>query len=47
MWADSLMPRDTIEPTLLVRRDPAWWIAAVVAGTGYIVVLGRGIQFPR
>ena len=47
MWADSLMPRDTIEPALEVRRDPAWWIAAVVAGTGYIVVLGRGIQFPH
>jgi hypothetical protein len=30
-----------------VRRDPTWWVAAVVAGTCYIVVLGRGIHFPH
>lgn len=44
MWADNLLPREPAERTLLVRREPAWWIAAAVLGTCYIVVLGRGIQ---
>lgn len=45
MWADNLLPREPAKWKLLVRRQPAWWIAAVVLGTCYIVVLGRGIQF--
>jgi hypothetical protein len=45
MWADALMPNATIERSLVVRRAPAWWIGAAVAGTCYVVVLGRGIQF--
>ena len=45
MWADELMPRAAPEQELVVHRAPAWWIAAVVLGTCYIVFLGRGIQF--
>ena len=45
MWADSLLPRGPAERKLLVQRAPAWWIAAIVLGACYIVVLGRGIQF--
>jgi hypothetical protein len=45
MWADSLLPRALPERTLLVERQPAWWSAAVVIGVGYVVILGRGIQF--
>ena len=45
MWADSFLPAEPLERTLLVSRQPAWWIAAVVLGVGYIVILGRGIQF--
>ncbi len=45
MWADSLMPNAPGGLKLVVHRAPAWWIAAVLLGTCYIVVLGRGIQF--
>jgi hypothetical protein len=45
MWADNLMPRETTGTPLVVDREPAWWIAAVVLGTCYILVLGRGIRF--
>jgi hypothetical protein len=47
MWADSLMPRAFPNRNLVVHPQPAWWIAAVVLGTAYIVVIGRGIQFAR
>ncbi|MDQ2950016.1 MAG: hypothetical protein M3Y27_29445 [Acidobacteriota bacterium] len=45
MWADSLLPAKPVEHTLLVCRQPAWWIAATVLGISYIVIVGRGIQF--
>lgn len=45
LWADSLMPHAMPELKLVVHRAPAWWIAAVVLGTCYVVFLGRGIQF--
>ena len=45
MWADNLLPVKRVEQTLLVRRQPAWWIAAAVLGLSYIVIVGRGIQF--
>ena len=45
LWADELMPRAAPEQALVVHRAPAWWIAAVILGTCYIVFLGRGIQF--
>jgi hypothetical protein len=45
LWADSLFPSRTAEPTLLVRRQPAWWIAAAVLGLFYVFVVGRGIRF--
>jgi hypothetical protein len=45
MWADSLLPRGPAERTLTIKRQAAWWIAAVVFGLAYIVILGRGIEF--
>jgi hypothetical protein len=45
LWANELMPRTPPEQELVVHRAPTWWIAAVVVGTCYIVVLGRGLQF--
>jgi hypothetical protein len=45
MWADSFLPAETPERTLLVSPQPATWTAAVVLGGAYIVILGRGIQF--
>lgn len=45
LWADSLMPRTVPEQNLVVRQSRLWWIAAVVIGSGYIVILGRGIAF--
>jgi hypothetical protein len=45
MWADNLLPRTPAEQTLWIRRQPAWWIAAVVLGLVYIVILGPGIKF--
>ncbi len=45
LWADSLLPTESTEPPLLVYRERTWWIAAAVLGLGYIVILGRGIQF--
>jgi hypothetical protein len=45
MWADSLLPSAPAERKLIVSGEPAWWIAAVLLGICYILVLGRGIQF--
>ncbi len=45
MWADSLLPAEPAEYPLLIRRAPAWWIAAAVLGLAYIFIVGRGIQF--
>ncbi len=45
LWLDSLIPRGKVETPLVVRRAPAWWIAAAMLGVVYVVVLGRGIQF--
>lgn len=47
LWADSLMPRTVPEQNLVVQPSRLWWIAAVVIGSGYIVILGRGIAFPH
>jgi hypothetical protein len=46
MWADSLVSwTSPAVPTLLVRRDVIWWIAAAIIGGAYIIVLGPGLQF--
>ena len=45
MWADSLMPHEESEYYLLVPRLPAWWFFAVLLGSAYVVVIGRGVQF--
>jgi hypothetical protein len=45
LWLDNLIPRGKVENPLVVRRAPAWWIAAAVLGVAYVVILGRGIHF--
>ncbi len=45
IWANSLLPSKKAESTLLVCRQPIWWIVAAVLGLSYIVILGRGIRF--
>jgi hypothetical protein len=45
LWADALMPRTVPEQNLVVHQSRLWWIAAIVIGIGYIVILGRGIAF--
>ncbi len=45
LWADSFFPRKPAERTLLVSRQPIWWITATVFGLAYIVIVGRGIKF--
>ncbi len=45
MWADSLMPGTKLERMLVIRRAPLWWIAAIVLGGCYILIVGRGIRF--
>ena len=47
MWADSLMPLRSTDPILSIHRAPAWWVAAAVLGTGYILILGRGMTFAQ
>jgi hypothetical protein len=44
MWADSLMRKLPVEPPLTVQRQPAWWIAAAVLGSAYILIVGPGIK---
>ena len=45
LWADSLLPVESVQSELVVRRQPAWWIAGAIIGALYIAILGPGIQF--
>jgi hypothetical protein len=45
IWADNLMPRKIPEQILVVRREPGWWVLAILLGASYVFFLGRGIQF--
>ena len=45
LWADNLMPKLAGEPALIVRKQPAWWIVAIVLGSAYAWFLGHGIEF--
>ncbi len=45
LWADAFLQAKPDDGTLLVRRQPLWWIAAVVIGLAYIFVIGRDIKF--
>ncbi len=47
LWADSLFPTKPAERTLVVTRQPMWWIAAAVFGLAYIVIIGRGVPLPH
>lgn len=47
LWANNLLPRSLSGQTLLVRRQPAWWIAAVILGVAYILIVGPGIKLTR
>jgi hypothetical protein len=44
LWLDGLMPRARPDQPLVVRAQPAWWIAAVLFAATYIGILGRGIN---
>jgi hypothetical protein len=44
LWLDGLMPDAKPGEGLVVKRAPAWWVAAAVFGVAYIVILGRGIK---
>ena len=44
LWLDGLMPRTRPDQPLVVRAQPAWWIAAVLFAAAYIGILGRGIN---
>jgi hypothetical protein len=45
IWADNLMSRKIPEQILVVRRQPGWWVLAIILGASYIFFLGRGIHF--
>ena len=45
LWADSLLPPCRNDEAMRVPRIPAWWIAALVLGSAYVLIIGRGIQF--
>jgi hypothetical protein len=44
LWADALLPRVPAERMLLITPQPAWWIAAMVFGLAYILILGPGVE---
>jgi hypothetical protein len=44
LWLDGLMPRTRPDPPLVVRSQPALWIAAMLFAAAYIWILGRGIE---
>ena len=45
LWADNLLPRPLPQHPLTVHRAPTWWIAALILGLAYILILGRGVHF--
>ena len=45
MWADSMMPKQSTVPNLVVSLQRGWWIAAAILGAAYVLILGRGIEF--
>ena len=47
LWLDSLMPRVAPQQPMIVRRQPAWWIAAAIFGAAYTAILGRGVNLAR
>lgn len=51
MWADRAAmraaPAASLSHPLVVRRSPAWWIAALVLGIAFLATVARGINFQR
>jgi hypothetical protein len=45
LWLDNLMPPGNPAQPLLVQRNPAWWIVAVLFAIAYIAIFGRGVNF--
>ncbi len=45
LWANNMMPPPTNQPPLIVRKQPSWWITAILFGIAYVYFLGRGIEF--
>jgi hypothetical protein len=44
MWADSLMPATVSAQSRHVRPSRGWCISALILGSLYVVVLGRGLH---
>jgi hypothetical protein len=47
LWLDGMIPRPLPQTSLVVPRQVGWWILGTAFGVAYIVVLGRGIEFPH
>jgi hypothetical protein len=47
LWLDGMIPRPLPQASLVVQRQVAWWIFAAIFAAAYIVILGRGIEFPH
>lgn len=46
LWGESYMPPAVPgQPALVVQRQQAWWVAAIVLGAAYVWFVGRGISF--
>ncbi len=45
LWADVFLPRNPSGPFLSVRRSLPWPVTALVLGTAFIAILGRGLSF--
>jgi hypothetical protein len=45
LWGDVFLARVSAAETLVVRRSVATWIAAVLLGALFVVVVGAGIEF--
>jgi hypothetical protein len=47
LWLDGFLPRPLTANPLVVGESRAWWVFAAVFGVAYILILGRGIEFPH
>jgi hypothetical protein len=45
LWGDVFLARVSAAETLMVRRSVATWIAAVLLGALFVLVVGAGIEF--
>lgn len=45
LWLDGFLPRPLSKDPIIIERRRAWWVVGVIFGIGYILMLGRGIEF--